>query len=116
MANLDDLERRLAEAERKLAQWEQFRKNRRQEPYFEVELLVHLAQHDKHIENIFECLKHLRELWRGCEGWEDLNREARAQLAEVYYHVFPERLEKDNRVDKQLSRIFPWPWSKDKPK
>jgi hypothetical protein len=71
----------------------------------ELETIVRLKILETKVESIFQLLKKQKE-WSEAES--DLLQETRREmqkLAEVYYHVFPDRLEKDVRFEEQLRAL-----------
>jgi hypothetical protein len=71
----------------------------------EVDTIVRLKTLEMKVESIFQLLKKQKD-WAEAES--DLLQETRREmqkLAEVYYHVFPDRLEKDVRFEEQLRAL-----------
>jgi hypothetical protein len=97
MPDIEDIERRLAAAEKSLAEWEEFAERRVRDPKWDIGIKYDLYSHNKGIAHIYDCLKMV----------SDMLQSHGLRLAEVYYEVFPERTDQDIRVDDQLKQIFP---------
>ena len=97
MPDIEDIERRLAAAEKSLAEWEEFAERRVRDQKFDIGILYDLHSHKKGIAHLYDCLKIVSDMFK--------SRDIR--LTEVYYHVFPDRIDQDICVDDQLNQIFP---------
>lgn len=107
MTDANDIESRLAEVERQLATWQEYRKHRSAAPDYEIRLGVEITYMRNRLNGLADLIK--RSLQREQEVNEVLQlvRNDIARLDEAYYHLFPDRFEQDQKVREIVDSLFP---------
>ncbi|MDR3527651.1 MAG: hypothetical protein P4L57_10245 [Rhizomicrobium sp.] len=106
-----DMHKRLKEIEEKRlpALRDELKMHRKADEKFTIDFAVQLQLLDRRKKEILQMLRSFRKMVRVLDDEQSSMGLEMRKLTEVYYHVFPERLEPDMKLNKQLRKIFPLP-------
>lgn len=76
---------------------------------FTIDFAVRIGLLERRKKQVFQAIRSFRNWVRTISDEQDSMGVEMRKLTEVYYHVFPERLDPDTKLLKQLKKIFPLP-------